>query len=73
MTDVTRLPEVLTVDEIAGYLRVSKTTVCRWCSSGKLLAFRVGRGWRVQRMDLEQFVQSNGAAAPEVGAGAQPK
>lgn len=64
MTDQHGPSDVLTVDEIAEYLRVSKTTVCRWCSSGKLSAFRVGRGWRVQRRDLEQFIQPNSTGTP---------
>jgi excisionase family DNA binding protein len=57
MVDLRQLPDVLTVDEVARYLRVSKTTICRWCSSGKLPAFRIGRGWRVNRNTLEHFTQ----------------
>jgi excisionase family DNA binding protein len=49
--------EVLTVTEIAGYLRVSETTVWRWCSTGKLPAFRIGRSWRVRRTDLERHIK----------------
>jgi excisionase family DNA binding protein len=51
--------EVLTVNEIAGYLRVSETTVWRWCNSGKLPAFRIGRSWRIRRTDLEQHIQQS--------------
>ena len=50
--------EVLTVNEIAGYLRVSETTVWRWCNSGKLPAFRIGRSWRIRRTDLEQHINT---------------
>lgn len=57
MRDQNGLPDVLTVDEIARYLRVSRTTVCRWCVQGRLPAFRIGRGWRVQRGDLEQYIK----------------
>lgn len=39
-------PAVLTVAEVAAYLRISETTVWRWCHSGKLPAFRIGRSWR---------------------------
>jgi excisionase family DNA binding protein len=47
---------MLTVDEVAKYLRVSRATVCRWCGSGKLPAFKIGKGWRVQRRDLENYI-----------------
>lgn len=57
MSDIKALPEVLTADEVASYLRVSKTTICRWCKDGKLRAFRIGRGWRVQRTDLEAHIR----------------
>lgn len=57
MRDIKELPEVLTVGEVAAYLRISKTTVCRWCNNGKLPAFRIGRGWRVQRSDLELCIR----------------
>ncbi len=57
MRDIKELPEVLTAGEVANYLRISKTTVCRWCNNGKLPAFRIGRGWRIQRGDLEQYIR----------------
>ena len=49
-------PEMLTVDEIAEYLRVSRATICRWCGTGKLPAFKIGKSWRVQKKDLERFI-----------------
>lgn len=57
MSDQNGLPDILTVAEIARYLRVSRNTVCRWCVQGRLPAFRIGRGWRVQREDLEQYIK----------------
>lgn len=59
MDDIHSLPGVLTADEVAIYLRVSKTTVCRWCKDGRLPAFRIGRGWRVQRQNLEAYIQQS--------------
>jgi excisionase family DNA binding protein len=58
------LGEILTVDEVAGYLRVSRATVCRWCGSGKLPAFKIGKGWRVQRGELEGFIRSQREHTP---------
>lgn len=51
-------PPFLTVAEVAHYLRVSETTAWRWCTSGKLPAFRIGRSWRVRRGDLETLTHS---------------
>ncbi len=47
--------ELLTVNEVAAYLRVSRVTVWRWCQQGVIPAFRIGRNWRVRRDDLRQI------------------
>jgi excisionase family DNA binding protein len=50
------MDEILTVQEVADYLKVSRTTVWRWCNEGKLSAFKVGRGWRIHRLEVEKVV-----------------
>ena len=44
--------ELLTVREVADYLRVSRVTAWRWCQQGVIPAFRIGRTWRIRRDDL---------------------
>jgi len=64
--------EVLTVKEVANFLRISRVTAWRWCNEGKLPAFRVGRQWRILRGDLEQMIRRNGNRASQsvaLGAG----
>lgn len=48
-----------TVDEIAEMLQVSIDTVRNWINrkKNKLPAFKIGREWRVQREDFEQFIR----------------
>lgn len=46
------LREVLTVNEVAHYLRVSRVTVWRWCKQGIIPAFQLGHNWRIRREDL---------------------
>lgn len=48
--------EVLTIREVAQYLRVSRTTVWRWCQEGTLKSFRLGNVYRVHRSELERHV-----------------
>lgn len=50
------MDDILTVQEVARYLKVSRSTVWRWCNQGKLLAFKAGHGWRVPRGAVERFV-----------------
>jgi excisionase family DNA binding protein len=49
------MDEILTVREVAEYLKLSRTTIWRWCNEGKLKAFKVGRGWRVHRSEVERI------------------
>jgi len=49
--------DILTVEEVAGELRVSPRTVRGWISSGDLIAIDVGREYRINRRDLNAFVE----------------
>lgn len=44
--------ELLTVKEVAAYLRVSGMTVIRMIKAGRLEAIRPGRAWRVRAKSL---------------------
>ncbi len=49
-------PRVLTVRELAGYLRVHQTTVYRLLREHKLPAFKVGADWRFNREAIERWM-----------------
>jgi excisionase family DNA binding protein len=53
------LNEILTVPEVAAYLRVSRVTVWRWCRVGVIPASQIGRNWRIQKGDLLQLFSSH--------------
>lgn len=53
--------EVLTVQEVAAYLRVSRVTVWRWCRDGTIPAVRLGRNWRIRQIDLLSLVDHHRA------------
>jgi len=48
----------LTVAEVADLLRVSSMTVYRLIEAGDLRALRVGKSFRIDTDDLEQFLDS---------------
>lgn len=52
--------ELLTIAEVAIYLKLSRRTAWRWCKNGQLPAVKVGHQWRVARSDLENFVRRRG-------------
>jgi excisionase family DNA binding protein len=48
---------VLTLEEVADYLRLSRKTVYRMARSGGLPAFKAANHWRVRRADLEGWIE----------------
>jgi excisionase family DNA binding protein len=59
--EIERLSErdiLLTFNEAAELLRVSRATMYRLLGSGKLVGHKVGRGWRFYKSDLHGFVSS---------------
>ncbi len=57
------MDEILTVQEVADYLKTDYATVWRLCVTGTLRAFRVGAVWRIERAELDRLIGRSGAAA----------
>jgi excisionase family DNA binding protein len=53
--------QILTVKDVADYLKVNERTVYRMAASAKLPAFKVGASWRFKEADIEKWIkeQSN--------------
>ncbi len=49
--------ELLGVEEIAEYFGVKKSTVWRWSREGRIPCLKVGKGWRIRREELEDFLK----------------
>jgi len=47
----------LSVEDIAKELNVSIETVRNWIRKNKLIAYRVGRDYRIKRTDYEKFLE----------------
>ena len=56
MNDISE-KELLTVGDVAGYMRVGQATVHRWCREGRLPCSKVGKSWRIRRETLENFLR----------------
>lgn len=51
----------LSVEEIAEHLGVSKDTVYAWISKKRMPAHKVGRLWKFQKPEVNEWVKSGGA------------
>ena len=54
MSTTPQRPELLTVRELAQYLRVSKWTAYQLAVDGQVPATKVGGQWRIPRAQLER-------------------
>lgn len=52
--------EILTLKELASYLKVNPRTVYRLLADGKLPAFRVGHAWRFRRAEVDAWARAGG-------------
>ena len=53
------LGDILTPEQVAGYLQLNKDTVYRLIRQRRLAATRIGRAYRIPRQDLEAFMAAN--------------
>lgn len=49
--------EILTLDDVAAYLKVGKRTVYRLAAAKKIPAFKVGGAWRFTRTDIDMWIK----------------
>jgi len=52
----TPMPEVMTIDDLAGYLQVSKSSLYKLVQSGKVPGQKVGKHWRFSRAVIERWL-----------------
>lgn len=48
--------DVMTIDEVARYLRIPVSSVYKLAQEGKIPAQKVGRHWRFHRPTLEKWI-----------------
>lgn len=51
--------QILTLKEVAAYLKLAEKTAYRLASEGKLPGFKVSGSWRFKREDLEAWIEEN--------------
>ncbi|MBD5428794.1 MAG: PTS transporter subunit EIIA [Treponema sp.] len=48
--------DILTIEEVANYLRVSERTVYDWAQKGEIPSGKIGTVWRFKRSEIESWV-----------------
>ena len=53
--------EILTLKNVAEYLKLAEKTAYRLAAEGKLPGFKVGGSWRFKKVDIESWIQNQKA------------
>jgi len=51
--------DIMTVREVAAYLKVNERTIYRLVTDQKIPSFKVGGSWRFKKGAIDQWVQQN--------------
>lgn len=50
--------EILTLKEVAEYLKLAEKTAYRLAAEGKLPGFKIGGSWRFKYSDIERWIET---------------
>ena len=50
--------EILTVKQVADYLKVTERTIYRLAAAKKIPAFKVGGTWRFRKVDIDRWIEA---------------
>jgi len=53
------MDKLLTLEEVAAWLRLSKDSVYRLTQGGKIPAFKVGTQWRFKQTEIDAWMTEN--------------
>ena len=49
--------DIMTIREVAGYLKLTEKTAYRLVAEGKIPGFKVGGSWRFKKTDIERWIK----------------
>ena len=64
--------DILTIEEVAKYLRVSERTVYDWAQKGEIPAGKIGTVWRFKKSEIERWVNDRLSGDSRADAMRQP-
>ncbi len=57
--------DILTIEEVAKYLRVSERTVYDWAQKGEIPSGKIGTVWRFKKCEIEKWVNERLSTEPK--------
>ena len=53
--------DIMTVKELADYLKIAEKTAYRFASEGKVPGFKVGSAWRFKKEEIDAWIKRQSA------------
>ncbi len=53
--------DIMTIKEVAAYLKLTEKTAYRLAAEGKIPGFKVGGSWRFKQSDIEAWIEKQKA------------
>jgi excisionase family DNA binding protein len=50
--------EILTIEEVAAYLRLTPQTIYKWAQEKRIPAVKLGKEWRFRRTILDRWIDA---------------
>ena len=64
--------EILTIKQVAEYLKVTERTIYRLAAAKKIPAFKVGGTWRFARADIDAWIKQQSMEGLDTGRDGTP-
>lgn len=67
---------IMTITEVADYLKVTERTIYRLAGAKKIPSFKVGGSWRFSKVDIDEWIKKQsieGLDGMQTGAGQSKK
>ena len=55
---------ILTIREVADYLKVTERTIYRLAASKQIPSFKIGGSWRFSRPDIDSWIKQQSKVSP---------
>ena len=66
MEETKNSAQIMTVEEVAAFLKLSKITVYKLVKKGQIPGFRVGNSWRFRKEDIVEAISRQQAPVTEI-------
>jgi excisionase family DNA binding protein len=59
-----KITDVLTIEELAAYLKIPKSTLYKLVREGKIPSQKIGRHWRFRKVAIDRWLEEVPANSP---------